>query len=95
MSRPTDVFGSFVPRNMGIVLGFSFMINLSISFYTDSTKFGNKIMFDDSVQNQGWIEPGYDAEIPAGLVIRVHYFTKNTTNDVLVIMNMKLHEVAP
>jgi hypothetical protein len=59
------------------------------------SKFGNKIMFDDSVQNQGWIEPGYDAELVTGLKIRIHYFTKNTTNDVLIIMNMKLHETTP
>lgn len=57
--------------------------------------FGEKVMFDDSVQNQDWIEAPYDADLFTGLIVRIHYFTKNQTNDVGVIFNLRLHRIIP
>lgn len=55
-------------------------------------RFGQKIMFDDSVQDQGWIESAYDSDVPAGLVLRFHYFTRSTT-DVKCLFNIRMHKV--
>lgn len=58
-------------------------------------RFGTKIMFDNTQQDQHWIETSYDAEIAQYLKIRVHYFTKNQTSDVNAILNLRLHQVVP
>jgi hypothetical protein len=58
-------------------------------------RFGTKIMFDSSKQDQDWIETSYDAETPQYLKIRMHYFTKGTTADIKAIFNFRLHQVVP
>lgn len=57
-------------------------------------KFGNKIFFNNENQDQNWIEAAYDAEIPQGLKIRVHYSTKSLV-DVKALINLRLHKVIP
>jgi hypothetical protein len=58
-------------------------------------RFGQKIMFDDSKQEQEWIKTSYDAELAAGLVVRVHYFTKSTAQDIDAIFNWSFHKIVP
>ena len=62
---------------------------------TEVGRFGTKIMFDDSQQDQHWIETSYDAELSQYLKIRLHYFTKSQAADIKAILNLRLHKVVP
>ncbi len=57
-------------------------------------RFGQKIMFDDSKQEQEWVKTSYDAELSAGLILRVHYFTKNQVADINAIFNWSFHKIS-
>lgn len=74
---------------------YAYMEVLNSAGDTVLAQFGQKLYFDDSIQDQGWIGPEYNADLVSGLKIRFNYFTKKPTTGVSVIFNLKLHKVVP
>lgn len=54
---------------------------------------GGKYRFSDEKQDQGWIGASYDSHIVAGLKLRIHYVTTQTSGPVEVIVDFNMHKV--
>ena len=74
---------------------FAYMTIRHQSTGAELSRFGQKFMFDDSKQSQAIIETPYDADLTAGMKIRIHYSTKDILTNVSGIFNFRLHKVVP